>query len=140
MVLPERSISRLGLSASGGGAEQAGRRRTESGTSHSCDRPTSRASHPRAQTISVALAMSDTTRGASAFGMPRSLSRSCRLPPQRGHVPLQEREPAEERRGGEAVAQETLHRSFPGGFSPICGAFCLITLHGSGTTPTYRRS
>src|SRR5260370_30091479 len=41
---------------------QAGRRRTHSGLSHSCERPTSISPAPSAQTISVALARRETIR------------------------------------------------------------------------------
>jgi hypothetical protein len=43
-------------------AEQTGKLRIDGGKSHSCDRPTSASSRPRAQTISVADESRETTR------------------------------------------------------------------------------
>src|SRR5580692_1693719 len=56
------SISRLETDTSNAGSLHGGRRRTQSGLSHSCERPTSISPAPRAQTISVALANSETMR------------------------------------------------------------------------------
>src|SRR5262245_38351517 len=48
------------------GDVQTGRRCTDSGKSHSWERPTRWSSTPRAQTISVALAIRETIRGMTA--------------------------------------------------------------------------
>ena len=56
------SISWLETDTSNAGSLHGGRRRTQSGLSHSCDRPTSISPAPRAQTISVALASNETMR------------------------------------------------------------------------------
>src|SRR5687767_9953365 len=72
-------MSRLEALMSSLGSVQAGRRRTEAGWSHSCERPASADSKPSAQTISVLEAISETTRGAT------------------GRTPLDETEDAQER-------------------------------------------
>src|SRR3954453_15395348 len=56
------SICLLETDTSKAGSVQAGSRRTHSGLSHSCERPTSISPAPRAQTISVALARRETIR------------------------------------------------------------------------------
>jgi hypothetical protein len=56
------SISWLETDTSNAGPLHGGRRRTQSGLSHSCDRPTSISPAPRAQTTSVALANNETIR------------------------------------------------------------------------------
>ena len=56
------SISRLETDTSNAGSLHGGRRRTQSGLSHSCERPTSISPAPSAQTISVALASNEIIR------------------------------------------------------------------------------
>src|SRR5579862_8432693 len=56
------SISWLETDTSNAGSLHGGRRRTQSGLSHSWERPTSISPAPRAQTISVALASNETMR------------------------------------------------------------------------------
>src|SRR5690348_12619251 len=56
------SISLLDMLTSNAGVEQAANRRTHSVLSHWCEPPTRESPAPRAQTISVPLARSDTTR------------------------------------------------------------------------------
>lgn len=60
MDLTRRSISRLDPSTLNFGLVSCGKDFTEGGKSHSWERPTSWLSNPRAQTISVALAIRDT--------------------------------------------------------------------------------
>src|SRR5438445_12147405 len=101
-------MSRPGASMSILGAVQTGSRSTETGVSHSCDRPTRRSSPPRAQTISVALAMSETTRAGRAAVTPSSLI----LLPHPGPDPAA---PDRERRGqGADVKQIIVDRGVQG--------------------------
>lgn len=75
------------------GSLHGGSRRTQPGLSHSCDRPASISPAFRAQTISVALASRETTRGTLC-------SLANRLQPA-----LEQRVAAEQRQRIERVAQ-----------------------------------
>src|SRR5438105_4001588 len=64
------------------GAVQAGRCRIDGGKSHSWERPTRSFSNPRAHTISVALAISETMRGMrSTLWVSRSWEKRTRATP-----------------------------------------------------------
>src|SRR5438552_8312659 len=89
------SICLLETDTSKAGSVQAGSRRTHSGLSHSCDRPTSISPAPKAQTISVALARRETMR------MLRSLP--CRLAPA-----IKQRVTAEDCNRVDGVAQHLI--------------------------------
>src|SRR5690348_3149037 len=100
------SISPLDTLTSNAGVEQAGNRRTHSGLSHSCERPTRESPAPRAQTISVPLARSDTTRMIFGSG------RDVRFFFQRGQSAFEEGESAKQQRRKRQIADQAVTKEW----------------------------